>query len=418
MFVIPLTPRSPRGLPISRLSCLAGGLAGMLAVLAACAPARERSDGERVELVEQVDQAGNTSAGSIPEPVASGSSGSSDEFTIAGSHTMSEQAPVDLGLTDADYWDNPFKTRLELENQWLATDQPVLAVGAPSKVGYSQRETLPLLVMRVGQQDAIARLPFQATALVVAQELQRNKTYVNMAVTDERGVPPTPYDGPPLEGKTGEAWLVDVRKQLEMPWQRSELLVSVIIRDTMTQRLRIKIGKGGYEDPAAEQYLAEQDQKPQPAEVYPRPLKDDDDGKTLPSYRKQPDSPALPDGLGINLAVPRVIARNPHMRVIVHGSFRLRVLPRERAPGRVYSAVVPITLISTGSDLPAPYQFDLHVPIYDQIETVDGEAQVSGYFSFDLQSLANVNVVDQTLFLYAFSGELVTGPVPMALVSR
>jgi hypothetical protein len=399
-------PRSTRGLPIARLICLAGWLAG------ACAPARERTDGEQVE---QVDQASNPGAGSVLDPVAPTAS---DELTIARSQTMSEQAPVDLGLTDADYWDNPFKTRVQLETQWLAADQSVLAIGAPSKVAYQTRETLPLLVLRAGQQDAIARLPFKATALVVAQELYSNKTYVNMAVTDARGIPPKPYDGPPLAGKTGEGYVVDVRKQLRMPWQRSELLVSLIIRDTMTHRVRIQIGKGGYEDPAVEQYLVEQDQKPQPAEVYPLPRTEEDDGKTLPSYRKQSDSQPVPDKLGITLAVPRVVPRNQHMRAIVHGSFRLRLLPRERAPGRVYSAVVPITLLATGSDLPAPYQFDLQVPVYDPVQTVDGGTEVTGYFSIDLQSLANLNVVDQTLFLYAFSGEQVLGPVPMALVTR
>jgi hypothetical protein len=126
----------------------------------------------------------------------------------------------------------------------------------------------------------------------------------------------------------------------------------------------------------------------------------------------------VPDKLGITLAVPRVVPRNQHMRAIVHGSFRLRLLPRERAPGRIYSAVVPITLLATGSDVPNPYQFDLRVPVYDPVATVDGVGEVSGYFSIDLQSLANLDVVDQTFFLYAFSGELITGPLPMALVTR
>lgn len=330
---------------------------------------------------------------------------------------MSEQAPVDLGLTDADYWDDPLKTRLQIENQLLDAERSVMVIGAPSKVAYQQRETLPMVFLRVGQQDPIARLPFRSTALVVAQDLSTNTTYANMAVTDDAIVPP-PYDGPPLEGMTGEAWVVDLREQLDLPWQRGELLVSVILRDTMSHRVRVKLGKGGYEDPAVEQVLAEDASKPQPAEIYPRPRKDDDDGNSLPTYRKQPDSPELPSAIGINLAVPRVVSRNKNMRIAVHGSFRLRLLPRERAPGRIYSAVVPITLLATGSDVPNPYQFDLQVPVYEPVATVDGQAEVTGYFSIDLQSLANLDAVDQTFFVYAFSGELVTGPLPMALVTR
>lgn len=332
---------------------------------------------------------------------------------------VSEQAPVDLGLTDADYWDNPTKTRLQIETELLDAERSVLVIGAPSKVAYAQRDTLPLFVMRVGQQDAIARLPFRRTALVVAQELTSNTTYANMAVIKDIEVPP-PYDGPPLTGTTGEAFLIELRTQLRLPWQRGELLVLVIMRDTMSHRVRVKLEKGGYEDPAVEQYLAEEAAKPQPHEPYPPPRTEDDDGKSLPTYRKQADSPALPDGLGINLAVPRVIPRNPHMRCVVHGSFRLRPLPRERtaAGNDRFSAVVSITLIATGSDIAFPVQVDLHVPVYEPIRTVDGEPEVTGWFSIDLQTLSNLDIVDQTYFIYAFSGELVTGPVPMALVTR
>ena len=384
--------------------------------LSACAPARERGHGEQDEQGEQDSQAASSGTATVVEPKADDPS---EEFTIARSQPMSEQAPIDLGLTDADYWDDPLKTRLQIENQLLDAERSVLVIGAPSKVPYQQRETLPLVALRVGQQDAIARLPFKRTAVVVAQELLTNKTYVTMAVTDTRGVMPPPYDGPPLEGMTGEAWVVDLHSQLGLPWRRSELLVSLILRDSMTHRVRIKIAKGGYEDPAVEQYLTEQDQQPQGAEVFPLPRTEADDGKTLPSYRKQDDSPALPDGLGITLAAPRVVPRNEHMRAIVRGSFRLRLLPRERTPNSAHhTAIVPITLVATGSDLPSPYTFNLQIPIYDPVQTVDGETQVSGYFSLDLQPLANLNVVDQTMFLYAFSGELVTGPVPMALISR
>lgn len=388
-------------MPGSRLSPVIG-----LALLLACAPSREHAEPERGRA--------NEPAETEPSPAPGDAA---VETIIARSQTMPEQAPVDLGLQDADYWDDPLKTRMQIEDRLLDEERSLTVIGAPSLVAYQSRETLPLVVLRVGKQDEIARLPFRHFALLIAQELTTNTTYSGLAVVDD-AVPIPPYDGPPLDGWTGEAWVVDVRDRLQLPWQRGELLISLVMRDTISHRVRVKLDKGGYKDPEVEAYLAEADGKPQLAEIHPKP-RGDDDGRTLPSYRAQKDSPPLPEQLGINLAVPRVIARNPNMRAIIKGSFRLRPLPRELAPaGADVSAVVGIGLVITGSDLPAPYHFDLKVPVYEPVRTVDGQGEVTGYFTLDLQTLANLDNIDQTYFIYALSGELLTGPVPMALVTR
>jgi hypothetical protein len=396
----------PRSTP--RLSVAAIGL------LLACAPSREQ---QAEPEPEQASARTGTATDPGPSPADPASA-----YTIARSQAMPEQAPIDLGLSDSDYWDDPLKTRMQIEDRLLDEDRSLSLIGAPSQVAYQQRDTLPLVFLRVGKQDAVARLPFRHFALLIAQELTTNTTYSGLAVLDD-AVPSPPYDGPPLEGMTGEAWVVDLRDRLQLPWTRGELLVSLVMRDAMTHRVRIKLDKGGYKDPAVDAYLAEAEQQPQLASVHP-PLRGQDDGRTLPSYRVQTDSPPLPDQLGINLAVPRVISRNPNMRCVIKGSFRLRPLARELAPagtevgGADVSAVVGIGLVVTGSDLAAPYQFDLKVPVYDPVATVDGHNEVTGYFALDLQTLANLNAIDQTYFIYALSGELLTGPVPMALVTR
>ncbi|WP_146662206.1 hypothetical protein [Enhygromyxa salina] len=388
---------------------IVAGLACALS-LSACAPARDQTD--------QVAQADPASAKQQAPKTAQPPSPATaqPEYAITTSKTMPEQAPLDLGLSDADYWDDPFKTRLELENQLLDDEASVLVIGAPKLASFQQRETLPLVVLRVGQQDAMARLPFRRTALVVAVELTTNTTYANLAVIEDIVEPPV-YDGPPLEGMSGEAWLIDLRKQLELPWARGDLLVSVIMRDTMTHRVRVGLRKGGYEDPAVAEYLAQADGEPKPAQIWPAPLAKDD-GRGLPTYREHADSPAIPAQAGISLAVPRVVPRSQHMRAVVRGSFRLPSLARHRAPADAdHTVTVPITLVLTGSDIAAPFVFPLVVPSYDAVKP-DGGSEVTGYFSVDLQQLGNLDAIDQTYFIYAFSGEVVTGPAPMALVTR
>lgn len=334
---------------------------------------------------------------------------------------MTQQAPLDLGLSDPDYWDNPFKTRVALEDELLDAERSALVLGAPALVPLQQRESLPLLVLRVDKQDAMARLPLRRSAVVVAVELTTNTTYANMAVVEDIVEPP-PYTGPALEGMSGEAQIIDLREQLDLPWQRGELLVSLLMRDTMTHRVRVALRKGGYEDPAVAEYLDQADAQPSPATIWPAALASasgPDDGRGLPSYRAHPDSPAIPEELGITLTAPRVIPRSASISCVVRGSFRLRPLARELAPaGEPHTAIIPISLVVTGSDIAAPFVFALRVPSYDPLPGEGSDPELTGHFSVDLQSLANLNVIDQTYFIYAFSGELATGPLPMALVTR
>jgi hypothetical protein len=54
------------------------------------------------------------------------------------------------------------------------------------------------------------------------------------------------------------------------------------------------------------------------------------------------------------------------------------------------------------------------IPSYEPLVSVHGRPVAVGYFEFDLCRLSNLLVTPQTWFIYAFSGEVMTAPVPAA----
>jgi hypothetical protein len=343
------------------------------------------------------------------------------------------QEILDLRLTDEDYWTNPFKTRVEIETELLDEERAALVVGAPSTISLQNRDTFPLLVLRTDTLDAMSRLPFRRNAVVVAVELENNTTYADMAISTDI-VEPAPYEGPPLQGMGGEGYLIDVRKRLELPWKRGSYLVSLILRDQMSNRVRVELKKGGYQDPAVDEFLEQTKHVPEPLSVWPpegSPPADaqgnDDIAEALPSYREHEKSPPIPSTPGIALVADRVVPMGAGMRCVLRGSFRLTAKARhvvdpstvpDGATPPTFTAIVPVTLLLTGSDRAAPYLFPLRLPTFDSVPRDGNNHEVTGFFSVDLCELGEIAAMEQTYFIYAFSGEAMAGPVPMALVTR
>jgi hypothetical protein len=79
------------------------------------------------------------------------------------------------------------------------------------------------------------------------------------------------------------------------------------------------------------------------------------------------------------------------------------------------TAVIPITLVVTGSRLADPYVLHMRVPTTDAISGDDPE--VTGRFTLDLLAFKDNAMRGQTNWIYAFSGGHCAGPVAAALLS-
>ena len=325
--------------------------------------------------------------------------------------------PGPLGLRDEQFWSAPFATRDEVEGPLLAAGEEALIVDAPGRVVLEERQTLPLVVLRVAPLPRFAELDFRRHALVVAVELERNRVRVAPALEpiENLALPEQETVDPSSTARAAEAYLVDVRQRLALPWRPATHLLAVLLRDQVSERRRVRVehSPGVYVDPEAERYRRQELERAGPPAPWPPP----DD--PLPHYLRGAGSPPLPDGPGIALDLPRLRVLGRDRRCVLHGSFRLPVLAHHRLPAERRReggarGVVPVTLVATGSRHAGPWVVDLVVPVSDA--AADGGEPAAGYFHLDLLDHLEPGPAEQTLFVYAVSAEVLAGPWPVAFV--
>ncbi|MBK8229595.1 MAG: hypothetical protein IPK72_03220 [Candidatus Eisenbacteria bacterium] len=334
-----------------------------------------------------------------------------------------------FGLQDHDFWSDPFKAEPTPSGLPPRPGPPGLVIDAPSYVALGVRETLPVVVRHTMTLKKAAYVSFRFLALVTAVDVDRNELYVGPALDQEgrvREERTAPAAEPP-DGMMMSPYLSEVRARAGVPWQPSNLLVTVLLRDEVSNRVTTRLDKqpGSYEDPEVRKFLEAQHAKQPLAPVSPA------ESWPYPTYKELPNSPDAPDSIGIALAADRVSVLSSDSRAVVRGSFRLAarkedIVPRLAAssgeasgaasPKDTPTAIVGIHLLATGADSGVPIVLRLRVPSHDPIDPNDPNPVVTGCFAIDLLSYKTAPWKDETYFLYAFSRESMAGPVPCALV--
>lgn len=327
-----------------------------------------------------------------------------------------------------DFWSDPLKDRRTIQRGLMSRQQEVVWSEAPNEVPLSVRDTLPIVVLRTAKIANAAGAPFAGTAILTATDVQSGYTWAALAIEPPQRHTEEPESGnrePLQEGMIGEAFVLDARHLLDLPWEPTKYMLTLILRDQPGPRLPVRMlgAEGSYKDPEVEKYKEQQRKKPDVPAVFPAPH------PQFALYERRPDTPELPADLGIALAAPRVVPMKDAKECILRGAFRLNVLPkhvlppadvpggeklREQYAGKspVPTAVVPITIVATGSAAAVPFVFRLLLPTFDPVTPGEGGV-ATGSFAIDLQQIHNVLAVEQTLFLYAFAGEQMAGPTPI-----
>jgi hypothetical protein len=317
-----------------------------------------------------------------------------------------------IGLSDEEFWSNPLKD----DDESIPPDG--LYLGAPGSVALGSRHTLPLLVRRsVSLKDSIAVL-FKRYALVHGIDVQSNRVFANYAVEQDNAVyeDRDPAVLARVKGRTLQPFLIDARERLDLPWRPSTMLFTVTVRDRVSNRRLVTLGRGAgaYEDPAVQEYLEKNRKVPVPT-VWPQPAHPPE---VVPAYVNVDGSPQLPNQPGIAISGDRVTELRKGARCVVRGSFLVPIGKDDLVPaeeGERHTAVVGIHLVLVGADDPMPMVRTLRVPVYG--EATPGQL-ASGFFTVDLLQLYTPPSQTQTYFLYLFSREVMSGPQPFAFVGR
>jgi len=335
-------------------------------------------------------------------------------------------------ISDAAFWTTQDRGADPLATQ-LIGDYTGVLVDAPKRVFTDLRKTLPAGIYHHGSARELAHVSFVKHGALVLASSTENKIYTATG----RAL----AAGNPLRGRKAVdpdsigdaamsvAYSPELRSCMNLPWRSGQFVLMAILRDRVSNKVPIELMRteGAYNDLAVRNYERELRAKRNPPMIDPLP------GTPLPSYRKSPQSPELKDGPGLIVEPQRIVDLKRDPRAIIRGAFRTTAMPeeilkpdylspfylenpREQKP----TAIVAVNLLMLGADDGQVVTLSLQVPIYGPISWTppDGELPVvTGFFNLNLLRLPGVSRKPQTYFLYAFCGNLMTGPCPYALVT-
>lgn len=231
----------------------------------------------------------------------------------------------------------------------------------------------------------------------------------------------------------GETYTIDLRERLELPWEPGRLQARLIVGDVATPARTLELKSTSRPpDPAVQRFKDQESLRTRVPALVPAP----DSAGT--SYAADRQSPTLRPGEGLALTAPRVCEQGS--ACLLRGSFHLPVLKRHivppggsttgtealraqwapiLAPGkRLPTAVVPITLVGTGTLGGPPAVWRLVVPVFEALDFSTPRPTGAGTFTIDLRGLSGFVDEEQTWFLYGLSDEAFVGPTPVALTKR
>lgn len=336
-----------------------------------------------------------------------------------------------FGLKDEEYWTDPWGTRKDVQRPLMQSGEEGFVIGTPATVALDTYDTFPVAILRVSKVTSTDKVDFRGTAIVAAMELNTYKLSAAFAFGQAAPPPPPPSGGTGGGGDSfsgdesamsAEGHMVDLATLLQLPAERAEYLVALICLDQVSNQCRMKlVESAGYEDPAVDDFLMEfQAKMLGPPEISPEP------GGELPNYEQGDDSPEIPAEPGIVMSMERVNALGAETQCLINASYRLPIRPHhvmkpaegegEPAPAGDETAIVPITLLLTGSVDTTPKVVELAVPTTEPVDTSGDAPVATGYFALDLCTLEELTSTPQTYFIYAFSGEVMAGPFPTAFV--
>lgn len=322
-----------------------------------------------------------------------------------------------FGLAPSDYWDDPKRTESEVARMLSKEKFEGVRIDAPAFVPVEVRGTLPVLTMRTGSYRDMWAVGAESHALLTVFDPDLNRLYVDFALSQEfvRSTEPVDLDQAP-KGRMSTMYLLDARKRLGLPWHPSRYWVTVILRERVSNRVLVELGKstGSFQDPAVEKYIADERAKTAPRAIRPTPA------HPYPRYKAVEGCPPIPVDPGLAFVLPRVLPQGSPW--LLQGSFRFQVSPEEVVKAwpaedpNPPSAIFRIHFLITGGDKASPLRLEVLVPSYDRFDPTAAVPIATGCFSIDLSTEPGVPKKAQTYFVYAFRGALLEGPVPSALI--
>lgn len=296
---------------------------------------------------------------------------------------------------------------------------------APPKVNLDSASQLPLVGFDAYRSSDRIGVSLKYNAVLVATHLESGETVADsLHEVHPEARPPKRAAGTAIADVMGR-FTASARERIpKLPWKPGTLSLVVLLSDKRSNQARVALlsDKSPVNGGASGSRLAP---------VFPAVSDGRAVGATAyANYKAESGSPALPAEAGIAISARREFTYKAGEKCLLHGSFRLPVLPSQGVPrdpngkalaevgDKSATAVVPISLVVVGDQMVGAIVFPLKVPTYDSIDLSPDATVATGHFNIDLFAMKEMPKTPQTYTIWAFSGNTIGGPVSVNFVSE
>jgi hypothetical protein len=306
-----------------------------------------------------------------------------------------------FGMDSRDYFTDPGKNFSEVGYHLANAGRQGLFLGGPDYVAFDKETRFPVSCLNIAERVALRDYTLQSFGLIAAVDIQTGAFYADHLVEQKfKKQKIDPNASLPPEGLSFRGTAGDLFARLEIPHHAAEYLVTGILLDQVSNRVKIRVGSEAARGNAT-RFAAEAA----------------DGAKALaPQYGlfrirkadRESGSPSLPDAPGIHLAIapPSKKPFASEDRLDLYVAYRLPLPPLQ--PGGKPATELSFHFLATGTRVPTPMVMQASVPILPANRATDGSLQ--GFFSLDLNEGHSLEG-NQSFSVYIFSGEQL-GAVP------
>jgi hypothetical protein len=306
-----------------------------------------------------------------------------------------------FGMDNRDYFTDPGKNFSEVGYRLADAGKQGLLLGGPDYVAYDKDARFPVSCLNVAERLELRDYDLQSYGIITAVNVATGDYYADHLIEQKfKKEKMDPNASLPPAGISFRGTAGDLFARLEIPRHTAEYLVTGILLNRVSNRVKIRVGSEAARENAA-RFAAEAENGAKAPAPQHRPL---------PTRRvgRESGSPVLPDIPGINAAIaaPPKKPFTSADRLDLYVAYRLPLPPVR--PGGKPATELSFHILATGTRVPTPMVMQATVPILPANQAADGTVQ--GFLSLDVNQGNNFEG-NQTYSVYLFSGEQL-GAVP------
>lgn len=323
-----------------------------------------------------------------------------------------------FGMKNEDYFSSPFKNVNDVGDKLVENGFDGLIIGGPDYIPIGKVDRFPVVALRVAESMESSRHLFNEYALITAIDLSSSEFHANAfverrSITVERDL----ENNPPPPGRVTDGGATDLFTSLSMPKQIGDYLVTVILLDKTSNRIRVRVGPSELEHDISkfEKTLRSSREK---VGLKGRRVTAEKSFR----FAQESNSPSIPVEQGIVLKTDTQWMEKDKAGIVsVYGSYNL-ANPHNRTPGAtstptgVEITTTPLSLLATGTHARGAWVLEMDLPISKEARNSNAEF-LTGFFTLRLAQSDGLKG-NHPYYFRAFSGSQVSDPVEATLPTK